>query len=325
MIIITGAAGFIGSCLVRELNRLGIYELVLVDDFVSTRASKKINNLQGKKWATQVQREQLFDWLKKKNPHIEMVFHLGARTDTTEQNWQLLETLNLNYSKQLWQWCAEKGVPFLYASSAATYGDGSHGYSDHHSHLPQLQPLNPYARSKHLFDLWALQQKLQPPHWWGIKFFNVFGPNEYHKEHMASVVFHGYHQIRKTGKIRLFKSHRPDCPHGEQQRDFIYIKDTLNIILFFWIRRPPSGIYNAGTGQPHSFNQLAHALFKAMKIPPQIEYFDMPQHLRNQYQYYTCANISKLQQAGYTHPFTSLEVAVLDYVRCFLDHNMRTY
>ncbi|MEN2993542.1 MAG: ADP-glyceromanno-heptose 6-epimerase [Bacteroidia bacterium] len=320
MILLTGAAGFIGSALAAYLNQLGYTDLVLVDDF--SRSDKRPN------WATKryrltVPRAALFEWLAAEKPRLEAIFHLGARTDTTLQVEALFTELNLSYSQRLWQWAAEAEVPFFYASSAATYGRGEMGFSDAEALLTQLRPLNPYARSKHAFDLWAVAQTQTPPRWAGFKFFNVFGPNEYHKGRMASVAWHGFRQIQEAGKIRLFRSHRPDYADGEQKRDFIYVKDVVQVLVWFWQSGAASGIYNLGTGQARSFRALAEALFAALKRPTSIEYIDMPPDIRDSYQYFTQAEMGKLRQAGYTEPFCPLEEGVEDYVRSYLFPELR--
>lgn len=315
MIVITGAAGFIGSALAAYLNELGETELVLVDDF--SRSDKR-PNWQTKGYRFLVERTQLFDWLSAYKREVRVIFHLGARTDTTLKEEAPFTELNLSYSQRLWRLAAEAQLPLFYASSAATYGDGSQGFSDDEALLPHLKPLNPYARSKHAFDLWALTQIDKPPRWAGFKLFNVFGPNEYHKGRMASVVWHGYNQIRQIGKLRLFRSHRPDYRDGEQRRDFIYVKDVVKVLVHAWQHTLPSGIYNLGTGKARTFLDLAHALFQAMEQAPMIEFIDTPADIRDSYQYFTQAEMGKLRAAGYTESFTSLEEAVADYVRGYL-------
>ncbi len=315
MIVITGAAGFIGSALAAYLNQLGETELVLVDDF--SRPEKRPNWVK-RQYRFAVERVHLFEWLAAYQREVRAIFHLGARTDTTLKEEAPFLELNLRYSQQLWQFAAQAGVPFFYASSAATYGEGEQGFSDDEALLPLLRPKNPYARSKHEFDLWALSAPQKPPRWAGFKFFNVFGPNEYHKGRMASVAWHGYNQIRTTGKLRLFRSHRPDYADGEQKRDFIYVKDVV-AVLVDWLREErPSGLYNLGTGQARTFLELARALFAALEREPQIEFIDTPADIRESYQYFTEARMEKLRQAGYTAPFTPLEAAIADYVRNYL-------
>lgn len=315
MIVITGAAGFIGSALAAYLNQLDETDLVLVDAF---HRPEKRPNWVHRRYRFAVEREHLFAWLTAYRKEVQAIFHLGARTDTTLREEQPFLELNLQYSQRLWEIAAEAEIPFFYASSAATYGDGAQGFSDEEARLPHLQPKNPYARSKHAFDLWAIAAPQKPPRWAGFKFFNVFGPNEYHKGRMASVVWHGYNQIRQTGKIRLFCSHRPDYADGEQKRDFIYVKDVVAVLVDWLHSERPSGIYNLGTGKARTFLDLAHALFAAMDRTPQIEFIDTPADIRESYQYFTEARMEKLRKAGYGAPFLSLEEAVQDYVRHYL-------
>ena len=315
MIVITGAAGFIGSSLVSRLNGHGYIQLILVDEFVS---GKKNKNLTGKKFLKKLHRDDFHEWFGENHSSIDFVFHLGARTDTSEHNMDVFNKLNINYSKRVWEACASFGTPLLYASSAATYGDGSLGYNDEHGLVEKLQPLNPYGKSKQFFDEWALQQAKQPPFWAGLKFFNVYGPNEYHKGMMASAVFHLYKQVQESGTVRLFRSHVPGIADGEQRRDFIYIKNVLDVCMFFMKEQPPPGIYNLGTGQARSFHELAHAVFAAMKKPPHIQFVDTPLSIRDNYQYYTKAEIAKLRAAGYDETFNTLEEGVSDYVSNYL-------
>jgi ADP-L-glycero-D-manno-heptose 6-epimerase len=319
MIIVTGAAGFIGSALLGKLQELGYGELVAVDDFSATEKAK---NWQSKGLYQRVEREQLWDWLPAHASNIQFVFHIGARTKTNEFDEEVLQTLNVEYSQKLWQFCVDNSIPLIYASSAATYGDGGQGFSDDPQGLCQLKPLNPYGSSKHRFDLWVMEQLLlgnQPPFWAGFKFFNVFGPNEYHKGRMASVVFHAFNQIRTTRKVSLFKSHQPDYKDGEQERDFVYVKDVLNVLMHFFVHRKNGGLYNLGTGECRTFLDLATAVFEAMNVPVDIEYIDMPADIRDRYQYHTQANMQRIRNAGYTLPFTPLEVAVADYVKHYLE------
>ncbi|MCX7607050.1 MAG: ADP-glyceromanno-heptose 6-epimerase [Bacteroidia bacterium] len=315
MILITGAAGFIGSALAAYLNEQGLSDLVLVDRF---DAAEKKTNWTHKKYRFLVERETIFEWLPRYAKDIGAIFHIGARTDTTLQDATIFATLNLHYSQRLWQFATENSIPFFYASSAATYGDGQLGFSDDEKLLPQLHPLNPYAQSKHAFDQWVLSQDSRPPRWAGFKFFNVFGPNEYHKGRMASVAWHGYRQIRAEGKMRLFRSHRSDYLDGEQKRDFIYVKDVVEVLYFFLSDTPPSGIYNLGTGHARSFLDLAKALFSAMGKEPQIEFIDTPAEIRESYQYFTQAEMAKLRKAGYTKAFRQLEGAIQEYVQAYL-------
>lgn len=318
-ILVTGAAGFIGSCMVGYLNKKGYENIILCDDFCR---DDKVKNYTDKKYSVQVDREDLFEWIESDKVSIDFVFHLGARTDTTEFNYAIHEELNVVYSKKIWQYCTAQKIPLVYASSAATYGGGELGYKDSHDIVGQLKPLNPYGVSKNEFDKWALAQAEQPPFWAGLKFFNVYGPNEYHKGRMASVIFHSFNQIREKGKVRLFRSHRPEYIDGGQLRDFIYVNDVLAVCYWFMEAsqtiKPASGLYNLGTGQARSFNDLVKAIYTALNIEPVIEYFDTPADIRDKYQYFTEADMSKLKAAGYTEGFYSLENGVEDYVRNFL-------
>jgi len=315
MIVLTGTAGFIGSVMLQKLNMEGVGNVVIVDDF--TKRAKE-NNIAGKKFVLKVQRNDFFQWFDDNASEIEQVIHLGARTDTTEFDVNIFNVLNLEYSKQIWMRCAKYNIPLIYASSAATYGAGEFGYDDNHEVVEKLQPLNAYGNSKNDFDKWMLKQEKQPPFWAGLKFFNVYGPNEYHKGRMASVIFHAFHQIGETGKVRLFRSHRPDFKDGEQLRDFVYVKDLSDVIWFLMNNRPASGLYNLGTGKARTFLDLAKATFAAMDKEPVIEFIDTPKDIRDKYQYFTEANMKKLRTAGYDKPFTSLETGVNDYVRRYL-------
>lgn len=314
-IVVTGAAGFIGSCLTEYLNQQGYTNLILVDAFGSP---DKIPNLEGKKFSFQIEREGFFDWLFTHKPSISFVFHIGARTDTTEFNYAIHEHLNVEYSKKIWQYCTVHHIPLVYASSAATYGGGENGYDDNHEVVARLHPLNPYGISKNEFDKWALHQNEHPPFWAGLKFFNVYGPNEYHKARMASVIFHAVNQIKKDGVVKLFKSHRPDFKDGQQLRDFVYVKDVISVCFWLMERRPDSGLFNLGTGQARSFEDLVKATYSGLDMPPHILYIDMPEDIRDKYQYFTEANMQKLRDAGYSKEFYSLEQGVDDYVRNYL-------
>ncbi len=320
-IVVTGAAGFIGSCLVSFLNQAGYNNLILVDDF---SRGDKIANLEGKSYLQKIERELFFDWLQNEKVEIEFIYHIGARTDTTEFDYSIHEHLNVEYSKKIWEYSVGKKIPLVYASSAATYGAGELGYKDDEKIIEDLKPLNPYGISKNEFDKWVLLQKNCPPAWAGLKFFNVYGPNEYHKARMASVIFHSYNQIVEKGFVKLFKSHKKEFKDGEQLRDFIYVKDVLKICFWFlecWQKDPDtfiSGIYNVGTGQARSFNDLVKATFSGMDLETKIEYIDMPVDLRNTYQYYTQAEMQKIKKAGYNEAFYSLEEGVDDYVRHYL-------
>lgn len=316
MIVVTGAEGFIGSCLVARLNQDGFNDLVLVDDFGAIENRER--NLEGKKYTALVERKDFFEWLNLNTIELEFVFHIGARTDTTESDEQIFKELNVDFSKRLFKVCANEGIPLVYASSAATYGDGAFGYDDNENGLNQLQPLNPYGRSKNEFDIWALAQEKQPLFWAGLKFFNVFGPNEYHKKRMASVIFHAFHQIQTEGKVKLFQSHRPDYKDGEQKRDFIYVKDLCDVCIYLMHHRKNSGIYNLGTGEARTWNDLVAAIFTALGKEKNIEYIPIPEDIREKYQYFTEANMDKLRSIGYTNKFLSVEDAVLDYVKNYL-------
>lgn len=319
MIVITGAAGFIGSCLVQKLNNEGHSDLILVDEFFDR---KKEYNLSGKKYLQKIDREKFHVWLIENAHKVKFVFHIGARTDTTEFNVNIFNHLNLDYTKSLWKICTENSIPLVYASSAATYGAGESGYEDNHEIIPRLKPLNPYGESKNDFDKWALQQTSAPPLWIGLKFFNVYGPNEYHKARMASVIFHAFNQILNTGKVKLFRSHREDYKDGWQLRDFVYVKDVVDVCWFFYKQQKNSGIYNLGSGKARSFYDLAANTFRSMQRDMNIEYIDIPADIRDKYQYFTEANMQKLVSIGYTKPFTTLEQGVRDYVTNYLLPNV---
>ena len=315
MIIVTGAAGFIGSCMISELNRQGYKNVVAVDDFSRSDKSK---NLEGKKLTDRVNRDEFFEWIEKNKASIEFIIHLGARTDTAEFDQQIFDRLNLNYSKNIWEFCSKNQIPLIYASSAATYGLGGYGYTDSHSIINKLQPLNAYGKSKNDFDKWMLKQDQEPPFWAGLKFFNVYGPNEYHKGRMASVIFHAFNQITETGMMKLFRSHNPDFKDGEQCRDFIYVKDVTNMILWLMENKPESAIYNTGTGVARSFIDLARAVFHALGKEENIRFIDTPEDIRDKYQYYTRAEMTKLREQGYNDSMTSLEEGIKDYVQNYL-------
>ena len=338
MVVVTGAAGFIGSVVAGELNKKGYNNLILVDDFSKKEKERNYINL---KYDSLIDRNDFFAWFKESHDDVDFVVHLGARTDTTEFDWNVFQKLNVDYTQTMFSLCAEYQIPLVYASSAATYGDGELGYDDRHDVVERLQPLNPYGRSKNEVDKWILKQEKQPPFWAGLKFFNVYGPNEYHKGRMASVIFHSFNQINATGKVKLFRSHRPDFEDGQQLRDFIYVKDIANVICFmiegqqttvngqqtssteiFNSQLPAfnlkSGIYNLGTGKARSFYDLAAATFKAMGKETNIEFIDIPEDIRDKYQYFTEANMTKLKNAGYNKKFTSLEEGIEDYVKNYL-------
>jgi ADP-L-glycero-D-manno-heptose 6-epimerase len=315
MIVITGAAGFIGSCLVRKLNDERFFDLILVDDFSEEEKNK---NFEGKKFTAKVHRDEFVEWLKKNHRFVQFIFHIGARTDTTEFDSEIFDRLNLQYSKDVWNACIEFGLPLVYASSAATYGAGEQGYSDDDSIIEKLKPLNPYGESKNDFDKWAIHATASPYFWAGLKFFNVYGPNEYHKGRMASVIFHAHKQISETGKVKLFRSHNPKYKDGEQLRDFVYVKDLVNVCYWLMHHRKNSGIYNLGSGMARTFLDLAKTVFASMNKPENIEFIDTPIDIREKYQYFTEAKMEKLRSIGYSESFYSLEKGVEDYVKNFL-------
>lgn len=316
MIVVTGAAGFIGSCLVQKLNEEGHDKnVIVVDDFYK---DYKDDNLKTKWIRDWIHRDLFLDWFSRNHQRIDFVFHLGARTDTAEKSKAIFDRLNLNYSKSIWEICTEKQIPLVYASSAATYGGGEHGYNDSHEIVSKLKPLNPYGDSKNDFDKWVLKQEKTPPFWAGTKFFNVYGPNEYHKKRMASVIFHATNQIKSTGKMKLFRSHKKGIENGHQKRDFIYIKDVVDILFFFFKKRKKSGLYNVGTGKARTFLDLVKATFNALEIEPNIGFIDTPKDIRDNYQYFTEANMEKLRVAGYKKKFHTLEAGVEDYVKNYL-------
>ncbi len=314
MIVITGAAGFIGSNLVGFLNDKRFCDLVLVDHLTAEKAL----NIEGKDYTQKLDREHFFDWLDKYEKQLQFIVHLGARTDTAETDKSIFDELNLEYSKKIWGACVKFGIPLIYASSAATYGDGTMGFADDHNLVGRLTPLNEYGRSKNDFDYWALNQKKQPYFWAGLKFFNVYGPNEYHKGRMASVIFHAFNKIKETGKMQLFRSHHPDFGDGEQSRDFIHVNDLCEVIYFLMNVRKKSGIYNVGTGKARSFKDLVTATFSAMNCPEDISFVDTPEDIRENYQYFTEADMIKLRNIGFDRPFTTLEEGVRDYVKNYL-------
>ena len=322
IIVVTGAAGFISSVFVQYLNEQGLNQLLLVDDF-GVEAKRK--NWESKNYIKVIERQAFLAQLETDEFEIDLIVHLGARTDTTEFNYAIHEELNVAYSKSLWHYATAKKIPFIYASSAATYGAGEHGYEDSHAILDQLQPLNPYGVSKNEFDKWAIAQTEHPPYWTGLKFFNVYGPNEAHKGRMASVIFHAFNQIKSAGVVKLFKSHRPDYKDGEQLRDFIYVKDLVAVIDWMmhamlskeWSSNK-NGLYNLGTGKARSFYDLAANTFMAQGLTPNIEFVDMPEDIRDKYQYFTEANMNKLRAAGYDKSFSTLEEGVQDYVANYL-------
>ncbi len=315
MIVVTGAAGFIGSCLVSKLNQEGFNDIIIVDDFSN---ETKMKNLEHKSYSQKVHRDDFIEWLRENQRFVQMVFHIGARTDTTEFNKEIFDKLNLNYTKAVWNTCVEFGLPLVYASSAATYGLGEFGYEDNHEVIDKLKPLNPYGDSKNDFDKWAIKQERKPYFWAGLKFFNVYGPNEYHKGRMASVIMHSYNQIQEKGEVKLFRSHNPDYKDGEQLRDFVYVKDVVEVCYFLLHHRKDSGIYNLGSGKARTFLDLVKNTFAGVNMKPNIHFIDTPADIRDKYQYFTEANMTKLVSIGYNKPFHTLEQGVKDYVENYL-------
>ncbi len=323
MIVITGAYGFIGSCLVSEFNKVGRgREIVVVDDFYKHKKEINLKHKQVREW---IHRDIFIDWFKKYGTHVDMVYHLGARTDTAEMDVQLFDKLNVNYSKDIWNICCEHKIPLVYASSAAIFGDGSKGFDDDDNITPMLEPLNPYGQSKLTFDQWAIKQSKKPPMWVGLRFFNVYGPNEYHKGRMASVIYHTYNQIVESDKMNLFRSHKEDYKNGEQKRDFIYVKDIIKLMLQLNDSKIKSGIYNLGTGNARTFQSLATGVFKALNKKVNIKYIDIPKDIRDSYQYYTQAKMDKLCNSFPNFTFTSLEEGIDEYVNEYLSKNMKIY
>ena len=327
MIVVTGAYGFIGSCLVGFLNEKGITDIIAVDDFSKT---EKEPNLVGKHIAQRIERSEFIDWFSNNTHSVSFVFHLGARTDTTEFDYTILEKLNLEYSKDVFNICIKHSIPIIYASSAATYGAGELGYDDHDPSVSEhLKPLNPYGISKNEFDKWVFEtmhnnKELATAHWFGLKFFNVYGPNEYHKGRMASTIFHFFNQIESKGEVSLFKSHRPDYQDGEQMRDFVYVKDVLKVMWFLFQNHPTvhSGIYNLGTGKARAFNDVVKNVFKNVHKPLTINYIPTPEDIRDKYQYFTEATMDKLHTEGYAENFYSLEEGIEDYIQHYLKPNL---
>lgn len=314
MIIVTGAAGFIGSNIVKGLNEKGINKIIIVDKL---RNFEKWKNLLDIKYDDFIDKDVFLDLLyAKRLKKIKAIIHMGACSSTTEKDADYLMHNNYSYSKAIFNFCKKYKIPFIYASSGATYGDGSDGYDDSNY---DLKPLNMYGYSKKIFDDYVLEHFDGSFQCVGLKFFNVYGPNEYHKGEMASMIFHSYNQIKSTGKVRLFKSMNTNYGDGEQKRDFVYVKDAVKIVLFFLKHPAKSGIFNVGCGVVRTFNDLAKATFLAMGRKPMIEYIDMPSYLVGKYQYYTCAKIDKLRKAGYKEPFYTLEEGANDYVLNYLD------
>ncbi len=318
MIIVTGAAGFIGSCIVAELNKRGIEDLILVDHL---HDGLKEKNLENKKYVQYHDKKDFLDLIVQGqlDTDIECIIHMGACSSTTLQDAQYFQENNYEYTRSLAQWAVSHDVRFIYASSAATYGAGSIGYNDDDATVRRCSPLNLYGESKQKFDLWVLDEGLTDKVA-GLKFFNVFGPNEYHKGDMRSIAAKAYQRVADEGKIALFKSYKPEYNDGEQERDFIYVKDAADIVLFFMDNPNINGIFNVGTGQARTWNDLARSLFAAVGRPADIEYVEMPDVLKSRYQYFTQANMAKLRNAGYAEPFTKLEDAIQDYVRYLAEH-----
>lgn len=315
MIIVTGAAGFIGSCLIKRLNQENYNAIIAVDKFDNLAKNKNLGQARIKE---RVDRDGFPSWLDKNHELVEFIFHIGARTDTTEMDASLFERMNTQYSKDVWAKCIQYQIPLVYASSAATYGLGENGYDDDEKLIPQLKPLNPYGQSKQDFDVWALNQEEKPFYWAGLKFFNVYGPNEFHKGRMASVIWHAFRQVSSTGKMKLFRSHHPDFQDGQQKRDFVYVKDVIEVCLFLMHHRKNPGIYNLGTGEARTFLDLTKAVFSSLGKEENIAFIDTPEDIRDKYQYFTEAKMTKLKAIGYGNPFTSLEHGVDDYINQYL-------
>jgi len=321
MIIVTGGAGFIGSCIVKRLNDLGRKDIIMVDNLGT---SEKWLNLRNLKYINFIHKNDFFDELPNLK-NVELIIHMGACTSTTEQDANYLMKNNFIYSKKIYDYCAQNNVRLIYASSAATYGNGDNGYDDEEN-IDNLLPLNMYGYSKHLFDQYLKEiegtiENKMPPQCVGLKFFNVYGPNEYHKETMASVMFHSFNQIKKNKVVKLFKSYKSDYKHGEQKRDFVYVKDVVSVIEFFLNNPKKSGLFNLGTGKARSFNDLANSVFDALGLKRNIEYIDMPGDLDKKYQYFTESKMKKLREIGYTKEFFKLEDGIADYVQKYLDKN----
>ena len=319
MIVLTGGAGFIGSCILAWLNRTGREEILVVDSLEPNDLKKA--NLKNKKFKEFIDKKAFINQVKKGrwNKEVATIIHMGACSSTTLQDAKYFEENNFQYSKILAQWALAHQVRFIYASSAATYGDGECGYKDAESEIKKLKPLNLYGQSKQKFDEWVLDQKAFD-RVVGLKFFNVFGPNEYHKEDMRSVIAKAYDRVASEGKMVLFKSYHPDYKDGEQKRDFVYVKDAVKVMQYFFENPNINGLFNVGSGMARTWNDLAAALFKAVGKEPNIEYIDMPEVLKPRYQYFTQADMSKLFQSGYRQKFTSLEDAVKDYAGYLRGH-----
>ena len=317
MIIVTGGAGFIGSALVWKLNNLGIDNIIIVDHLGE---SEKWKNLVGLKYADIFHKDEFIDLVVEDslNFRIDTLFHLGACSSTTERDADYLLYNNFKYTKTLAEFSLEKNIRFIYASSAATYGDGKNGYEDDEDKLNLLKPLNMYGYSKHLFDLWAQEMKIANKIV-GLKYFNVFGPNEYHKGEMRSLIHKAFSQIKETGKVNLFKSYNQNYEDGKQMRDFIYVKDAVDMTLHFYEKKEKNGLFNVGTGKARTWIDLVNSIFNAMNLKPNIEFIDMPEELKGKYQYFTEAKIDKIRNAGYQKEIKSLEDSVNDYVKEYLN------
>ena len=320
-IILTGGAGFIGSCILATLNEHGYDDIIVVDNIANT---EKWKNLSNKKYLEYYNRSDFLEELPKFRGKVSHVIHMGACSSTTEKNFDYLYQNNLNYTKTMWKFCIETGASFIYASSAATYGAGEQGFDDYVD-IKKLRPLNGYGYSKQLFDLWEEKQTVKPHQHVGFKFFNVYGPNEYYKGTMSSVILHGYRSIQETGKIKLFKSYKDGYADGGQMRDFVYVKDICSVVLYMMEHPQISGLFNLGTGKARTFYDLGCAVFKALGQEPNIEFIDMPESLREKYQYFTEAKMNKLRSVGYERPFYSLEDGAADYVCNYLSHQYSTF
>lgn len=319
-VIVTGGAGFIGSCIIRELNDFGVEDIIVVDNIAST---DKWKNLVNKKYIRYYNKNNFLNELYNFKD-FDYIIHMGACSATTEKDFDYLNINNVEYTKTLWNFCVENKIRFIYASSAATYGDGRFGFDDKNE-ITNLIPLNGYGYSKQLFDIWAKKQTKKPLQWVGFKFFNVYGPNEYFKGSMASVIMHGYNSIKKSNNIKLFKSYKEGYGDGEQKRDFIYVKDICKVIKFMIENKEVSGLFNLGTGEARSFYDLAKATFNALSLNENIEFIDMPENIKEKYQYFTQAEMDKLRKVGYNDKFYSLEEGIKDYVQNYLEENYLIY